>query len=245
MSPIRGMLLVACLTLAISSNLCGLPPLTLETGGLAGPSAALQEANDPLPAGAVGRLGSAKFRGGGQVILLAFAPSGQLLASGNNYGVVSVWETATGREVRQFKGRPWGNNWFAFANQGKSLALMGEDMTIQTWDLATGKMLRHFAGPPNGVSNLAFAPNGEIVCLVGDDMSVRVWELATGKELIMLVPGQFHERAHLGSPHGPGIAALAEPAKHGVPGRGLRARRQDAGLSRWRPNHALPRNRHG
>ncbi len=62
------------------------------------------DANAPLPAGAVMRLGETRFRTGGRVTHLAFSADGKQLASSGNWLYVedrlSVWDTATGREVR-------------------------------------------------------------------------------------------------------------------------------------------------
>ena len=55
---------------------------------------------DPLPEGAVARLGTLRFRHGlQQVWTLAQSADGKLLATGGDAGRIRVWETASGRPV--------------------------------------------------------------------------------------------------------------------------------------------------
>ncbi len=56
---------------------------------------------DPLPEGAVGRLGSVRLRHAGAVHRLAFLGTGQALASLGEDNVFHLWETATGKELRR------------------------------------------------------------------------------------------------------------------------------------------------
>src|SRR5262245_28229638 len=57
---------------------------------------------DPLPPGARARLGTVRFRPGGAVAGVAFAPDGQTLATSDYSGAITLIETATGRELRRF-----------------------------------------------------------------------------------------------------------------------------------------------
>ncbi|HKB04152.1 MAG TPA: hypothetical protein VKD90_18155 [Gemmataceae bacterium] len=67
------------------------------------PPAKRADGEPPLPPGAVMRLGDTRFRPGARIRHLAFSPDGSRLASWGNWMYfgdrLSVWDTATGREV--------------------------------------------------------------------------------------------------------------------------------------------------
>src|SRR5262249_62112588 len=78
---------------------------------------------DPLPPGAVARLGTVRFRHQGFVASIAFSPDGKLIASGDGYDLIRLWDTATGREVRKLEGHLLGRVYsLAFSPDGKLLA---------------------------------------------------------------------------------------------------------------------------
>src|SRR4051812_1727237 len=71
------------------------------------PGARLDRYGDPLPPGAVARLGSLRLvvaAGAYAADAVTFSPDGKLLASGGGDTPVSLWDVSTGREVRQLRG---------------------------------------------------------------------------------------------------------------------------------------------
>jgi WD40 repeat protein len=54
---------------------------------------------DPLPAGAVARLGTMRLRHNGDVLAAAFSASGKLLASFGGDNELRLWDAANGREL--------------------------------------------------------------------------------------------------------------------------------------------------
>lgn len=147
---------------------------------------------DPLPAGAVKRLGTLSFRHSDRVRCIALGADGEsVVSAAGNF--VHVWDLATGKERRRFVGHEDEVNAIACSRDGKRIASLSVDGKIYLWDAATGKELRRFAAhEPNhnlvwrswqmwGLSGLAFTSDGDQLVSRGSDNMIRLWNAATGK----------------------------------------------------------------
>src|SRR5690242_10848361 len=85
-----SVMLGAFLTLLPTLPLLGAPPKKSET-------ARVDSYGDPLPPGAVARLGTVRLR---HSHCMAFSLDGKLLATAG-HKFIRLWETATGKEVRR------------------------------------------------------------------------------------------------------------------------------------------------
>src|SRR5262249_2294587 len=105
------------------------------------PRAKVDLHGDPLPPGAVARLGTTAFRHLDTTVdCLAYSPDGKLLATAGYDGWVRVWEAATGREVRRFgRGLVYFDYCLKFSPDGKKLGVAWGGGRINFYDLATGK----------------------------------------------------------------------------------------------------------
>ena len=117
---------------------------------------------------------------------VAFSPDGQRLASGSWDPTVSIWDSATGKELFALKGHAGSVASVAFSPDGRRLASGSDDQTVWIWDSATRKelfVLKGHAGPVHGV---AFSPDGQRLASGSYDQTVKIWDSATGKELFAL-----------------------------------------------------------
>src|SRR5439155_20420723 len=57
---------------------------------------------DPLPEAALARLGTLRFRQGSSVHITQFSRDGKIILLGGGGRSLGLWDTGTGREIRQF-----------------------------------------------------------------------------------------------------------------------------------------------
>jgi WD40 repeat protein len=155
--------------------------------------------DDPLPPGAVVRLGTVRWRHGAPVHFLAILPDAKTVVSAADDRFVRVWDLATGKELQRFGPGPQPENpvlangpvvvvpsipWVvaAVSHDGKLVAARFDQGDIQLWETATGKKVGTVpVGKDNfQLAGLAFAPNGKHLALVANG-PVRLWDLEAGK----------------------------------------------------------------
>ena len=111
---------------------------------------------------------------------MAFDGSGKTLATGSYDRSARLWDVATGKLTRVFRGDSFGKtghsapiNGLAFANQEQWLVTVSDDGDARVWDVATGKTVRVWnqnGGAQKNASGLtltcvAVAPDGQTVAV--------------------------------------------------------------------------------
>jgi WD40 repeat protein len=177
LSPVRRLSLVA-LALALGPAARGEPPARTDLYG------------DPLPPGAIARLGTVRWRSEGEFVRMAFAPDGKHLVTG--FCALSVWDLATGRVVRTIStdGTPQGEGFtygFTFSRDGKRLLsaerrpdprdwLLGppHKTALILWDFSSGKLLSRSPDLDGEPNCLALRHDGRLMACV-NDRKVLLW----------------------------------------------------------------------
>jgi WD40 repeat protein len=165
---------------------------------------------DPLPAGAVARLGTTRFKhsedlqlprnffGPGvlntNISATVFTPDSKIIASlSQPFHSIRVWNAATGKQLPgPWSARPDYFQSIALSPDGATLAASGLGVLggnisgpeIVLWDIATAKEIKTLH-PPDGrnfnLEAVAFEDGGKTLLTVASDGMVHRWDIAGGK----------------------------------------------------------------
>jgi WD40 repeat protein len=142
---------------------------------------------DPLPEGALARLGSVRFHHECGIIVAAFSPDGKtLLAAGldKKEGLsLRYWEIGTGKEINRSTVKGTDLTGMTFAPDGKTVFL-GRYSGVEQYDRQSGKLVQTFAAG----GHFAVSPDGKWLATFCDSPEwsynpiVHIWEIETGKK---------------------------------------------------------------
>ncbi len=141
---------------------------------------------------------------------LAFSSNGKLLAAGGfgAHSTLTLWETATGREVQRLQGHEDPVYQVSFSPNGNAVASCSWDKTVRLWDVKTGRELHRLEGHTGPVYSLAFSPDGKYLATAGGgDGSVRLWDVTTGRQFACLLGHKMWVRAVAFGPEGKTVAS--------------------------------------
>jgi WD40 repeat protein len=164
---------------------------------------------DPLPAGALRRFGTTRFRQDIFVNDMAFMPDGKSIVVLGNSQVVQ-WDVATGKPLRIVPVSPQGNRQpLGLGRDGRLLAVRSEDNRVVVVDMANGKeRLRPNVGGdwPGGV----ISPDSSVLA-VASSTGVTLFDLKVGKPPLALTQTEMDELKF--SPDGKRLAGFSRQEK--------------------------------
>ncbi len=175
---------------------------TLLLGGVFAGVLRVDRFGDPLPAGAVARMGTVRWRvDGGTTFAIACPARGNVLVAANQARPLLHFDTRTGELVRRIPGSgalPAEPDEYktAIAFSGdRSKAAFGEaDGTVRVLDALTGQENCRWQAHRELIHCCALSGDGQILATRSKDGTLRVWATQTGKRL--------HQWPAPANPHG-------------------------------------------
>ncbi len=147
----------------------------------------------------------------------AFTPDGKALIAIAPGQKPSLWDAATGKQIRTFAG-PTAESvaMGGFSADGKRFALIvggRYENSVRLWNVETGEEIRRFDGHADEITAVAYSPDGKILASGSYDCTVRLWDPRTGRELRCL---QGHKERVLALAFSPDGGTLASASTDGT-----------------------------
>jgi len=122
--------------------------------------------------------------------LIAFAPNGKTLATARHDDeAIQVWDTATGKVVRELARKQYGVQGLTFAMRNDVLASIaaGEGDVVSLWNAADGTLVRELkpeGGQRNGTGSVSLSRDGRRLAALGSaNAAIYLWDVERGKEI--------------------------------------------------------------
>jgi RNA polymerase sigma factor (sigma-70 family) len=144
---------------------------------------------DPLPAGAIQRIGTAGLRHSGAVQSVLYTPDGKSIVSLSRDGFLNLWDATTGRLRWRFADK--GINYLsemAISSGGQTIAVLNDRNYLKV-DANTGMQLIECKIPITDIvpGCQAIAPNLKFFARGLNDGTVRLYDAETGQEKVRVV----------------------------------------------------------
>ncbi|MBI1290144.1 protein kinase [bacterium] len=112
-----------------------------------------------------------------------FSPDGTRIVTGDNDGNVIVWESVTGRRIRQARVAT-GGIWFAlYTPDGKRLLVTSFDTKARIIDADTLEVIHTLEGHTQLLRGAAISPDGKRAVTTSQDATAIMWDMETGAKL--------------------------------------------------------------
>ncbi|HEY7154651.1 MAG TPA: sigma-70 family RNA polymerase sigma factor [Gemmataceae bacterium] len=138
---------------------------------------------DPLPEGAIARLGTVRLRHDDMVYSVVFSGDGKTAIASDSAGFIVFWDVATGREIRRLQKMPEADQSLAITRDGKTLASApGEQLFL--WEVASGKLLSKARLSDGPVHQMLFTPDSKTLAMYGwGKNTIHLWDTVNNKKL--------------------------------------------------------------
>lgn len=147
----------------------------------------------------------------GKVNRLHFSQQGDRLIAASGvaglYGHASLWDVATGQQLREFIGHADSLYDAELSPDGRVLATCSYDRQVILWDVETGEPVRTLEGHNGAVYDVAFHHEGKVLASASADETVKLWDIASGQRLDTLSQPEEEQYVVTFSPDGQHVLA--------------------------------------
>jgi WD40 repeat protein len=118
------------------------------------------------------------------VTAVAFSPNGQMLASADRNGGLSIWDPDSAQELFNLTGHKSAITALSWRGDSKLLASSSEDGTVKLWEMKEGKQAKNWNAHSGGARSVNYAHDGRLVSC-GRDNAITIWNGSGSKERSM------------------------------------------------------------
>ena len=119
--------------------------------------------------------------GQGPVSTVAFSPDGKYVVTGSDDLTVKLWDVASGREIRTFRGHAAKITAVGVSSDGGMVVSGDEKGVIKLWYTVTGQEIKSIQGHAKQIGFLSFASDNRLFTSVAMDWTMKTWNAATGQ----------------------------------------------------------------
>lgn len=136
----------------------------------------------------------------GNVLTVAYSPSGEQIASGGTDRTIRLWNLQGDLVAPPFRGHQETVTSIAFSPDGTMIASGSGnqkskdsfDNTIRLWNLQGDLLVSPFQGHREPITSIIFSPNGKLIASASFDNTIRLWNL---KGKLVTSPFQGHNES--------------------------------------------------
>jgi WD40 repeat protein len=114
------------------------------------------------------------------VTAIAFSPNGQMLATADRNGGISIWDPDNAQELFTLAGHKSSVTVLSWRGDSKLLASSSEDGTVKLWEMQEGKQFKNWNAHGPGALCVNYSHDGRLVTC-GRDNNVTLWDANGGK----------------------------------------------------------------
>jgi WD40 repeat protein len=135
--------------------------------------------SDPLPEGALVRLGTVRMRHGYIISGAVFSHDGKSIFASDYDSGVHVWDVAEGKEVRRFYKDDYHCHRLALSPDGRTLAVAVGNLTVRLCDPDSGREFGFLPSQEDRLDALVFSHDSSLLAIAIGRKSVQIWDVAT------------------------------------------------------------------